>query len=387
VRLRQKIADPKPIGEKTAARLTSLRHADDDHYNGLTLQREAMPGARVLVVDDIETNLEVARRLLQPYGLQVDCVSSGRAAVEAVRAGEPRYDAIFMDHMMPEMDGLEATRIIRQEIGTDYAREVPVIALTANALVGNDKMFLSRGFSAFISKPIDITQLDWVLRQWVGRRPAEAGAPDPLQEPAGPGRLENVVAAGIDCGAMARRFGGDQNYLKVVESFIKHTPMILGRLQNPSPGGLTDYTIAVHGLKASARGIGGAAVGALAEQLELAAKNNDYRTISDKNAELLDEAQKLVAALTGLINDLRSREAAGPEAEKLDPELLGRLKAAAERFASEEMEELLSQLESLSYSSPAEAELLDWLREQADHLEYKALAERLAEELSVRQEN
>ncbi|MDR1045958.1 MAG: response regulator [Candidatus Adiutrix sp.] len=385
VRLRQKIVDPTPIGEKAAARLASLKHAEDNNYNCLTLLREPMTEARVLVVDDIETNLEVARRLLQPYGLKVDCARSGLAAVQAVRAGEPRYDAIFMDHMMPEMDGLEATRIIRQEIGTDYARSVPIIALTANALVGNDKMFLSQGFSAFVSKPIDITQLDGVLRQWVSRRPDEAGALAVIQRPADPGTLENVVAAGIDCGAMARRFGGDQNYLKVVESFIKHTPLILSRLQNPSSGSLTDYRIAVHGLKASARGIGGLAVGALAEQLEMAAKNNDYQTIDDKNAELLTEAHKLVEALAGLVDDLRGREeAAKPAAEKLDPELLSRLKAAAGQFAIDEMEELLSQLEGLSYSSPGEAELLAWLREQADNLEYEPLARRLAEELSAR---
>ena len=72
-----------------------------------------------------------------------------------------------MDHMMPEMDGIEATRIIREEIGTEYAKNVPIIILTANALVGNEEMFLSQGFQAFLSKPIDTVRLDSVIRRWV----------------------------------------------------------------------------------------------------------------------------------------------------------------------------------------------------------------------------
>jgi CheY-like chemotaxis protein len=115
-----------------------------------------MPYARVLVVDDIQTNLLVMKGLLTPYGLKADMVLSGKEAVERIRAETVRYDAVFMDHMMPEMDGIEAVRIIRTEINSEYALTVPVIALTANAIEGNRKMFLESGFNDFISKPVDI---------------------------------------------------------------------------------------------------------------------------------------------------------------------------------------------------------------------------------------
>jgi CheY-like chemotaxis protein len=97
-----------------------------------------MPYGKILVVDDVLTNLDVAKGMMAPYDMTIHCVTSGRQAIELVRDEELRYDAIFMDHMMPEMDGIEAVRIIREEIGSEYARTVPIIALTANALVGND---------------------------------------------------------------------------------------------------------------------------------------------------------------------------------------------------------------------------------------------------------
>jgi CheY-like chemotaxis protein len=88
-------------------------------------------------------------------------------AITAVRDEKVRYSAIFMDHMMPGMDGMETTRVIREELGTAYARNIPIIALTANAIAGNEDIFLSKGFQAFISKPIDIVKLDSVINRWV----------------------------------------------------------------------------------------------------------------------------------------------------------------------------------------------------------------------------
>jgi signal transduction histidine kinase/CheY-like chemotaxis protein len=166
VKIPQRIADPSPLGKERAE---LLRRFDSFDREKPALDITAAPAAsrtRVLVVDDVEINLEVARGLMEPYGLTVDCVLSGREAVERVAGGEPRYNLILMDHMMPEMDGIEAVRIIRNEIDSDYARTVPIVALTANALAGNEEMFLKHGFNGFISKPIDILRLDEVLKKW-----------------------------------------------------------------------------------------------------------------------------------------------------------------------------------------------------------------------------
>jgi CheY-like chemotaxis protein len=137
-----------------------------------------MTYGKVLVVDDLKINLDVMTGLLMPYGLRVDTVLSGREAVERIRAEEVRYDLVFMDHMMPEMDGLEAARIIRNEIGSPYAQQVAIVALTANAVEGNREMFLNSGFTDFISKPIDIKQLDMILNRWIRDKQGDGALKD-----------------------------------------------------------------------------------------------------------------------------------------------------------------------------------------------------------------
>ncbi|MCL1982145.1 MAG: response regulator, partial [Clostridiales bacterium] len=151
-------------GAAVSAALGNFSYAPKYHDSAFDYM--PMPHAKVLVVDDVEMNLEVAACCLEPYGMRVDCTDSGTDAVRRVKDGEPRYDLILMDHMMPGMDGIEAVRTIR-EIGTEYALSVPIVALTANALSGNDKMFADNGFQGFLAKPIDLIKLDAVLRRWV----------------------------------------------------------------------------------------------------------------------------------------------------------------------------------------------------------------------------
>jgi CheY-like chemotaxis protein len=172
VNLEQKITDDTPIGVETADNLRHFRPTEKRVSKGKNLVRSHMPYGRVLVVDDVMLNLEVAEAFLASYGLSIDLASNGREAVEKIRSvcegsDQEKYDVVFMDHMMPEMDGIEATRIIRKDIGSEYARTVPIVALTANALSGNEEMFLAAGFNDFLPKPIDITRLDVVLNKWV----------------------------------------------------------------------------------------------------------------------------------------------------------------------------------------------------------------------------
>jgi signal transduction histidine kinase/CheY-like chemotaxis protein len=166
VRLRQKPAGEEPLGRETVERLTNFSYKNESPAS-TKLERVPIPHARVLVVDDLSTNLAVARGIMRPYGMMVDGVTSGKKAIELLRKGQPVYNAVFMDHMMPEMDGIEAVRIIRNEIGTDYARDIPIIALTANAMAGNERLFLEKGFQAFLSKPLNAAALDAVLNEFV----------------------------------------------------------------------------------------------------------------------------------------------------------------------------------------------------------------------------
>jgi signal transduction histidine kinase/CheY-like chemotaxis protein len=166
-RIRQQFVTDAPIGAEIVENLKQFHYIEKkfDLYARRAIIR--LPHAKVLVVDDIPANLDVARGMLKPYAVQVDCAGSGLQAITLIREEKVRYNAIFMDHMMPDMDGVEAVRVIREEIGTEYAKNVPVIALTANAVAGNEQMFLRNGFQAFLSKPIDLTRLDLVMKHWI----------------------------------------------------------------------------------------------------------------------------------------------------------------------------------------------------------------------------
>ncbi|MDR2071548.1 MAG: response regulator [Treponema sp.] len=129
-----------------------------------TVVRFIAPNARVLIVDDIMTNLKVTQGLLVPYRMQVDICDNGNGAIGMVK--ENRYDLIFMDHMMPGIDGIEATAQIRAMEG-EYFRSVPIIALTANAIAGMKEMFLAKGFNDYLSKPIEISRLNELVEKWI----------------------------------------------------------------------------------------------------------------------------------------------------------------------------------------------------------------------------
>jgi len=120
---------------------------------------------QILLVDDNDINLLIAQNILEDYQAEVTLAKSGQEAIDCVKAN--RYDIIFMDHMMPEMDGVEATALIRALEGNDWARKMPIVALTANAISGVREMFLENGMNDFLSKPIDLPELNRVLYTWL----------------------------------------------------------------------------------------------------------------------------------------------------------------------------------------------------------------------------
>ena len=167
VNIIQYIVTKEIIGEEVALQLKEFSFARQNNYAIKKFQRIAIPEGKVLIVDDVETNIYVAKGLLALYELQIDTAQSGFIAIEKVQNGN-EYDIIFMDHMMPQMDGIETTRKLR-EMGYDKR----IVALTANALTGNADKFLQQGFDDFISKPIDTIQLDNIINNFIGHKASE----------------------------------------------------------------------------------------------------------------------------------------------------------------------------------------------------------------------
>ncbi|MCL2220913.1 MAG: ATP-binding protein [Oscillospiraceae bacterium] len=161
VNLPQKSAGSGVLGEEEAARLEDLQTIQTAFMNITKVEHEPMPYGKVLVVDDVESNLYVAKGIMMPYKLNIDTALNGREVITKIKKGET-YDVIFMDHMMPEMDGVEATKILRS-----LGYKGPIIALTANTLFGAKEMFLENGFTDFASKPVDINQIEEFLFKFV----------------------------------------------------------------------------------------------------------------------------------------------------------------------------------------------------------------------------
>jgi signal transduction histidine kinase/FixJ family two-component response regulator/HPt (histidine-containing phosphotransfer) domain-containing protein len=394
VTLPQGILDERPIGGEAVENLRNLRFIEDrNRSRGNTFIRSWMPYGKVLVVDDLQTNLDVMKGLLMPYGLRVDTAISGREAVAYIRAEEVRYDLIFMDHMMPEMDGIEAVRIIRNGIAGPYAQQVAIVAVTANAVVGNREMFLESGFTDFISKPIDIKQLDMVLNRWIRDKQSQAtlkeaedqqgkrieGSNAGQLDAGGKWLLEHPVE-GIDFAAVLRLYGGSgAACLTILKSFVTHTPRSLERMDAGLASSSQDYTIEVHGLKGTCNAVGAAGTAALARELEFAAKEGNFDLVQRKHGILRREALELTERLKALLSEWEAGRPGAEKESRAEPEraLLVRLSAAAAEFNSNAVEEILGELERYHYQEGQE--FIDWLREQAEDFDYDAMHKKLTE--------
>lgn len=162
IEIHQKIKDAKSIGKEVAKKLEMFEYQqikDADEFEIVP-----RPGKKVLIVDDARVNLTVAKGLLKPYQMQLDTATSGYEAIEKVKEND--YDVIFMDHMMPELDGVDTTHMIRELEGEKY-KNIVIIALTANAVSGTKEMLIKEGMQDFIAKPINKIELNNIINRWL----------------------------------------------------------------------------------------------------------------------------------------------------------------------------------------------------------------------------
>ena len=356
VRLRQTFVADTPIGEEIACNLMSMRFTATKRERSAQQTRLDLSYARVLIVDDMQVNLDVAKGMLLPYGIKTDCASSGSEAIQKIRAQNPIYDAVFMDHMMPVMDGIEAVRIIRNEIDTDYARNIPIIALTANAITGNEKIFLDHGFQAFVSKPIDMTRLDSVLRQWVRK-------------------ADSFTIDSVDTKAGIERFGGNVDvYVNVLRSYAVHTRPLMGAIEKHLAGGnLRDYAIVMHGIKGTSFGIGAIKTGVQAERLEHMARAGETDKVNALNGDFMINLERLLDSIDSALSkyDKKNKK---PAALAPDPTLLGELIEACREYDAAKADRIMSQLESCDYGN--NKDLILWLRRRMDEMNYREISEK-----------
>ena len=314
------------------------------------------PEATILIVDDNAVNLTVAAGLLEPLQMQIDMACSAQDAIEKV--ARHAYDLIFMDHMMPEVDGVEATHIIRR-FYTNY-NTVPIIALSANAVDGAEKLFLSEGMNDFVPKPIELKVILSALRRWLPQHKIQAAAPN---SPAATEKTLSVQIDELDTTAALKLLGSEKLFWEVLKDYylvISKKAALIEQLEQQEDW--KNYTIEVHALKSASRQIGAMELSDLAARMEAAGNEGNAILIHYTTPRLLAQYRALETVLQQYF--LKESEDIGTLKPLATPQDLhqffGMLRFAFENLDMDQMEEAIETMKQYSYAD-SEKELFDQL--------------------------
>jgi CheY-like chemotaxis protein len=343
---------------------------DPASTNGI---RFTISGARLLIVDDIAVNLKVTEGLLAPYRAVVDTCLSGKEAIEMIK--RHNYDIVFMDHMMPEMNGIEATAAIRiREKERMYGdgntgRQIPIIALTANVVSGMREVFIENGFSDFLAKPIDTYDLYYIIDRWIPKEKKEFV--DEINEKAETkdNALTLFQISGIDTARGITMTGGTEaGYLDVLSLFCKDVEERLPILQG-TPDDLSLIAIHTHALKNASAYIGATEISEMAVALEAESRARNLAFIR-KNLPAFAES---LAELARNIRIALKRDDTGPtkSLENLPPnfhDLVYKLAASLESQRISELGPILKELRELSRQHLIDEKIVQTLEQVSDQV-------------------
>ena len=349
------------------------------HVSGIRQHRKAniiyepMPYGKVLIVDDVESNLYVAKGLMLPYELSVDTVTSGLGAIDIIKSGAV-FDIVFMDHMMPKMDGIEATKIIR-EMG--YAN--PIVALTANAVKGQQEIFLSNGFDDFVSKPIDVRRLNTVLKKYIrdrqspeilenARRDTDSSQSNRLAGEygnAGDGITLTPAQAQPSAETQGIESGTQSVTPQLAEIFIRDAQRSIAALETISYNaiGYTDeearlYTTSIHAMKSALANIGECELSDFAYRLEMAGRSNNITLITGDTPAFLDRLREVIGRLASREGANEDEDAASGDYEVLKERML-EIKTACELFDRKAVKKTIAELRLFTWDSSINELLCD----------------------------
>jgi signal transduction histidine kinase/CheY-like chemotaxis protein/HPt (histidine-containing phosphotransfer) domain-containing protein len=280
VRLPQKYVNPEFINSEMTDKLENFR-LDETELSKTQILYEPMPYGSVLIVDDVETNLYVAEGLLAPYELKLETASSGFEAIEKIENGNV-YDIIFMDHMMPKMDGIETAKIIR---GLGYT--APIVALTANAITGQAEIFLSNGFDGFITKPIDIRQLNSSLNRFI----RDKQKPE-IIEKARKLKSEKDIISNKE-----NKVKTGSQLAEIITRDIEKSLSIIQTIKldnNIDETNLQTYIINVHSMKSVLANIGEINLSDTAKKLEMAGKERNFSALITGTPSFLNALHAII---------------------------------------------------------------------------------------------
>jgi len=358
------------------------------------------PGIRVLVVDDEPMNLMVAEGIFRDYGMKVKTAGSGMEAVDLCEKEE--FDLIFLDHMMPEMDGVETLKRLRQ-IRSDAGKVLTVIAFTANAVSGAREMFLQEGFDEFVSKPIEKLELERVLRKvlpkssiaftdekdmkWEGAEERETGEKAVREEAITEknpkeDKMARLEGTGVNTRAGMQYCRGDKEfYVELLVKFAQDEERkALEMNDSLQKEDLGNYRILVHTLKSSSKMVGADSLSEIAKRAEEAAKDGDAGYVSEHHEELIAQYHELAQCILQIFDaceGIQEQTARGGGMEISVTGLVRRLtelKEGLDTFEADKADSAIAEMSGMICGNVSVDELLREVKQDVEDFEFGSAA-------------
>ena len=384
-----------------------IRSVDQSVHSG---HRFIAPAASILVVDDNMMNIKVVEGLLRPYQIKVFAAYSGKEALEKIEA--MNYDFVFMDHMMPEMDGVETMHRIRQKPGK-YFQTVPIIALTANAIGGAREMFLAEGFQDFVAKPIELSVLERVLLRYIPETKVTKVTQEQFavtkkkEEPVQKAQEGFADYEGIDVKQGITYCGGRvEDYLEVAQVYYTTGINKIKEIQEfYLQKDWKNYAILVHAVKSTSQGIGAEKLSEMAKGLEQAGKAGDEGFVASNHQEMMTEYERVLGILgadqrinkevsqavfeksvegsgapaavgEGALEE-KNQDACEVSKENLTA-VMEELKESLSTYEIEAVDDVIQKMQGLMYQGELLAQLAEPVRKKAEMFDFMGAEEELA---------
>ena len=355
--LPQKVIDATPAD---VSKLDEVVEKIDAEMESFTF---VAPQARVLVVDDNAVNLTVTKGLLEPLEMQIDTAISGREAIDMVQ--QNMYDLVFMDHMMPEMDGVETTHEIRRRF-PEYA-DLPIIALTANAVSGAQKMFQEEGLNDFVPKPMELKVLINAVRKWLPPEKLQVRRGEILDiKPQTMERADLPQIGDLDIQAAFAKLGSEKLFWSVLKEYYRVIGKKCATIRKFwEQHDRASYTIEVHALKSASRQIGAMRLADDAERLEEAGNAGDDALIDAQTEALLEKYGSYQEVLAPWCEEHEQRESLEEEISEESMRLaLDTMQESLDNLDMDTIQAVIDRLLRYQFDEQ-QKQLLEQLREAA----------------------
>lgn len=327
------------------------------------------PEAEVLIVDDNAINLTVAEGLLEPLKMKIDTVLSGKEAIGKISVHH--YDIVFMDHMMPELDGVETARIIRR-FHTEY-NDVPIIALTANAVDGIKDMFLQEGMNDFIAKPIEFRTFVSKVKKWLPgekiQKVSDAQSTVKNKVPA-----EEIMVGDLDTKSAIRLLGDEKIFWRVLKDYYRAIDKKSRHIEEfVKKEDWAGYTIEVHALKSASKQIGANSLSEKAAALEKAGNARDVAQIRHNTDEMLQQYRGYIQILEPFFSEKQEGDTGTIPLDLLH-NLFADMQDALDNLDIDAMESVIHAMDQYRYEG-WQKELFDQLKNSVDEIDVDTCGE------------